>query len=120
MDQDELVAHIRRHSNAFARGRSRYRGVSGRPGRWEARIGCFLGKKNVSFGVFEAESEAARQVRAWRAGRRGVRPDGLLRQELAARPGWQRPRGSVVEVAVRLRQVVFIGETAICCPICRQ
>ena len=60
--QEELVAHIRRQSCAFARGKSKYRGVSGQSApknRWEARIGQFCGKKNVSFGVFDTEEAAA-------------------------------------------------------------
>ncbi|QDZ25674.1 AP2-like ethylene-responsive transcription factor [Chloropicon primus] len=59
--QEEVVAHIRRQSSAFARGRSRYRGVSGTEGRWEARIGKYDGKKNATFGFFETEEDAARQ-----------------------------------------------------------
>ena len=45
--QDEVVAYVRRRSSAFSRGKSRYRGVSGHTGRWEARIGSFNGRKNV-------------------------------------------------------------------------
>jgi len=41
------VAYVRRKSSAFTRGKSRYRGVSGHSGRWEARIGTFGGRKNV-------------------------------------------------------------------------
>lgn len=59
--QEELVAHIRRQSSAFSRGKSKYRGVSGTSNRWEARIGQYEGRKNVSFGVYETEEEAARQ-----------------------------------------------------------
>jgi len=59
--EEEVVAHIRRRSTAFSRGRSKYRGVSGQTGRWEARIGSFRGRKNVSFGVFDTEEDAARQ-----------------------------------------------------------
>lgn len=84
--EHDVVAYIRRRSTAFSRGRSKYRGVSGQTGRWEARIGSFGGRKNVrhgmvhiqtpfqrrssctlhsafqvSFGVFETEIEAARQ-----------------------------------------------------------
>jgi hypothetical protein len=59
--QEELVAHIRRQSSAFSRGKSKYRGVSGCPNRWEARIGQYGGRKNVSFGVYGTEEEAARQ-----------------------------------------------------------
>jgi len=61
LDQEALVAHLRRHSSAFSRGRSKYRGVSGHCSRWEARIGNYFGRKNVSFGVYEEESEAAKQ-----------------------------------------------------------
>lgn len=46
--QDEVVAYVRRRSSAFSRGKSRFRGVSGHNGRWEARIGAFCGRKNVS------------------------------------------------------------------------
>ena len=45
--QDEVVAYVRRRSSAFSRGKSRFRGVSGQSGRWEARIGSFKGRKNV-------------------------------------------------------------------------
>ena len=48
LTQDEVVAHVRRRSNAFSRGKSKYRGVSGHNGRWEARIGSFGGRKNVN------------------------------------------------------------------------
>ena len=46
--QDEVISYVRRRSNAFSRGKSQYRGVSGREGRWETRIGTFAGLKNVS------------------------------------------------------------------------
>ena len=42
------MAYVRRRSSAFSRGRSAFRGVSGQDGRWEARIGSFASKKNVS------------------------------------------------------------------------
>lgn len=59
--REEVVAYVRRRSAAFSRGKSKYRGVSGHNGRWEARIGSFSGRKNVSFGVFDTEEGAARQ-----------------------------------------------------------
>jgi hypothetical protein len=46
--KEEVVAYVRRRSAAFSRGKSRYRGVSGHNNRWEARIGSFGGRKNVS------------------------------------------------------------------------
>lgn len=53
--KEEVVAYVRRRSSAFSRGKSRYRGVSGHNNRWEARIGSFGGRKNVSLdgNVFE-------------------------------------------------------------------
>ena len=45
--QEEIVAYVRRKSSAFTRGKSRFRGVSGHNGRWEARIGAFGGRKNA-------------------------------------------------------------------------
>lgn len=47
ISQEEIVAYVRRKSSAFTRGKSRYRGVSGHSGRWEARIGTYGGRKNV-------------------------------------------------------------------------
>lgn len=41
------MAYVRRKSSAFTRGKSRFRGVSGHNGRWEARIGAFGNRKNV-------------------------------------------------------------------------
>ncbi len=46
-----MIAYVRRKSAAFSRGRSKYRGVSGQAGRWEARIGAYCGRKNVSIHV---------------------------------------------------------------------
>ena len=43
------MAWVRRRSSAFSRGRSRFRGVSGQAGHWEARIGTFGGRKNASY-----------------------------------------------------------------------
>ncbi|CAL8465592.1 g5128 [Coccomyxa elongata] len=60
LSQDEVISWVRRRSNAFARGKSQFRGVSGRQGRWETRIGSFGGLKNVSFGVHEDEEVAGR------------------------------------------------------------
>ena len=54
--QDEVISWVRRRSNAFARGKSKFRGVSGRVGRWETRIGSFGGMKNVKPFSFSAIS----------------------------------------------------------------
>ncbi|CAI5464564.1 unnamed protein product [Closterium sp. Yama58-4] len=58
---EALIAKLRRESSAFSRGRSKFRGVSGQEGRWEARIGSYFGRRNVSLGVYETEEAAAEQ-----------------------------------------------------------
>ncbi|KAJ8451243.1 hypothetical protein Cgig2_014015 [Carnegiea gigantea] len=46
LNKEEFVHILRRQSNGFSRGSSRYRGVTlHKCGRWEARMGQFLGKK---------------------------------------------------------------------------
>ena len=57
----QIVAHVRRNSTAFARGKSKFKGVTGEEGRWEGRIGTLFKKKNVSLGYHETEEEAAKQ-----------------------------------------------------------
>jgi len=56
---EELVMAVRRQSQGFARGSSRYRGVTRHPnGRWEARIGM-PGSKHIYLGLYNDEAEAA-------------------------------------------------------------
>ncbi|GFY93361.1 integrase-type DNA-binding superfamily protein [Actinidia rufa] len=46
LTKEEFVHILRRHSTGFSRGSSKYRGVTlHKCGRWEARMGQFLGKK---------------------------------------------------------------------------
>ncbi|KAI8542125.1 hypothetical protein RHMOL_Rhmol08G0115000 [Rhododendron molle] len=61
LTKEEFVHVLRRQSTGFPRGSSRYRGVTlHKCGRWEARMGQFLGKKSVYLGLFDTEIEAAR------------------------------------------------------------
>nr|GEW94622.1 floral homeotic protein APETALA 2-like [Tanacetum cinerariifolium] len=61
LTKEEFVHVLRRQSSGISRGSSKYRGVTQHKcGRWEARMGQFLGKKYIYLGLFESELEAAR------------------------------------------------------------
>ncbi|KAI8560377.1 hypothetical protein RHMOL_Rhmol04G0251100 [Rhododendron molle] len=61
LTKEEFVHILRRQSTGFSRGSSKFRGVTlHKCGRWEARMGQFLGKKYMYLGLFDSELEAAR------------------------------------------------------------
>ncbi|KAF5799919.1 putative transcription factor AP2-EREBP family [Helianthus annuus] len=61
LSKEEFIHMLRRQSNGFSRGTSKYRGITlHKCGRWEARMGQLLGKKYVYLGLSDNEVEAAR------------------------------------------------------------
>ncbi|XP_057537860.1 AP2-like ethylene-responsive transcription factor At1g79700 isoform X2 [Amaranthus tricolor] len=61
LSREEYIGSLRRKSNGFSRGVSKYRGVARHHhnGRWEARIGRVLGNKYLYLGTFATQEEAA-------------------------------------------------------------
>ena len=58
--KEELVLSLRRQSKGFAKGSSKFRGVTRhQKGRWEARIGQLVGRKYRYLGLYDTEEEAA-------------------------------------------------------------
>ncbi|KAJ7539996.1 hypothetical protein O6H91_11G117700 [Diphasiastrum complanatum] len=61
VSKEEYLASLRRKSNGFSRGVSKYRGVARHHhnGKWEARIGRVFGNKYLYLGTYNTEEEAA-------------------------------------------------------------
>ncbi|CAK9168896.1 unnamed protein product [Ilex paraguariensis] len=59
--REEYIGSLRRKSNGFSRGVSKYRGVARHHhnGRWEARIGRVFGNKYLYLGTYATQEEAA-------------------------------------------------------------
>ncbi|CAI8609061.1 unnamed protein product [Vicia faba] len=59
--KQEYITSLRRESNGFSRGTSKYRGVTRhrRSGKWQARIGRVAENKDLYLGLFEIQEEAA-------------------------------------------------------------
>ncbi|GAB2211087.1 hypothetical protein Droror1_Dr00016378 [Drosera rotundifolia] len=59
--KEEFVHILHRQSSGFARGSSKFRGVTlHKCGRWEARIGQLPGKTYIYLGLYDIETEVAR------------------------------------------------------------
>ncbi|XP_030932599.1 ethylene-responsive transcription factor RAP2-7-like [Quercus lobata] len=60
MTKEEFIHTLRRQSTGFARGSSKYRGVTlHKCGRWEARMGQFLGKKAYDMAAIKCNGREA-------------------------------------------------------------
>ncbi|XP_039037250.1 ethylene-responsive transcription factor RAP2-7-like [Hibiscus syriacus] len=60
MSKEEFVQSLRRQSNGFWRGSSKYRGVTlHKCGRWETRMGQFLGKKAYDMAAMKCNGSEA-------------------------------------------------------------
>ncbi|KAK4578945.1 hypothetical protein RGQ29_028850 [Quercus rubra] len=60
MTKEEFIHILRRQSTGFARGSSKYRGVTlHKCGRWEARMGQFLGKKAYDMAAIKCNGREA-------------------------------------------------------------
>ncbi|XAR65558.1 hypothetical protein NMG60_11009718 [Bertholletia excelsa] len=61
LSREEYIGSLRRKSNGFSRGVSKYRGVARHHhnGRWEARIGRVFGNKYLYLGTYATQEEAA-------------------------------------------------------------
>ncbi|XP_052118783.1 AP2-like ethylene-responsive transcription factor AIL6 [Arachis duranensis] len=59
--KQEFIASLRRKSSGFSRRASIYRGVTRhhQQGRWQVRIGCVAGNKDLYLGTFATEEEVA-------------------------------------------------------------
>ena len=61
LSEDDFVKALRRRSQGFSRGQSRFRGITRHKcGRWEVRMGQFMGKKYKYIGLYDTQEEAAK------------------------------------------------------------
>ncbi|KAG9156134.1 hypothetical protein Leryth_027356, partial [Lithospermum erythrorhizon] len=88
LTREEYLASLRRKSNGFARGASKYRGVARHHhnGRWEARIGRVFGNKYLYLGTQE---EAARAYDIAAIEYRGI--NAMTNFEMSSYIRWMKP-----------------------------
>ncbi|XP_062229975.1 AP2-like ethylene-responsive transcription factor At2g41710 [Phragmites australis] len=91
VSKEEYLASIRRKSNGFSRGVSKYRGVARHHhnGRWEARIGRVFGNKYLYLGTYSTQEEAARAYDIAAIEYRGI--NAVTNFELSTYIRWLKP-----------------------------